>query len=237
MSYDVNLPKLDSRLRTALTYIRSGKRLADIGTDHAYLPIYAVASGLSSFAIASDIGKGPAERARLHVASYGISDKIAVLCTDGLHGIEAYSPDDIIIFGMGGELIAKIISEAEFVCKKNVRLILQPMTCADILRVFLADNGFNTIGETLSEADGRQYVTIACEYDGKKRKLSPAEALLGAYNIEHNSSNPLFTRLLDRVEKAYKVRLDGKKTASLDVSEEETVLSSIYEIKNRIISK
>lgn len=234
MDFKTSAPKPDRRLGTAILYLRKGKILADIGTDHAYLPIYAVANGISRFAIASDIGKSPAERARLHVASYGLSDKIKVLCTDGLSEIEKYSPDDIAIFGMGGELIARILSNAEWVKNAGIRLILQPMTSADFLRGFLAENGFAVIGETLSEEDGRLYVTIACEFDGVKRQLSPEEALLGERNIENGLENPLFERLLCKTINTYKNRFDGKSKAGLDTSEEEQVLGALFKIKKDI---
>ena len=233
----MNLPRLDSRLSTALKYLRQGKRFADIGTDHAYLPIYSVAGGISSFAVASDINKGPTERARLHVASYSLSDKIEVLQTDGLHGIEKYSPDDIAIFGMGGELIAKIIDEAEWVRSPDIRLILQPMTCSDVLRRYLAENGFDIISETLSSDTGKLYVTICCEYSGKEHELSIEEAILGRYNIDNAIGSPLFSELLARAVGAYKVRLEGKKSAGINTDEEETVLGALLPIQEKTIKE
>ena len=230
----MNLPRLDSRLSTALKYLRQGKRFADIGTDHAYLPIYSVAGGISSFAVASDINKGPTERARLHVSSYSLSDKIEVIQTDGLHSIEKFAPDDIAIFGMGGELIAKIIDEAEWVRSPEIRLILQPMTCSDVLRRYLAGNGFEIISETLSSDTGKLYVTICCEYSGEKRELTTADAILGRYNIENAADSPLFSELVGRAVGAYKVRVEGKKSGGLDTAEEESVLSELLPIYEKI---
>jgi len=225
------LQKLDSRLMTAVKYLRKGKRLADIGTDHAYLPIYAVSGGYSSFAVASDINKGPTDRARINVSGCGLTDKITVLCTDGLHGIEKYEPDDIAIFGMGGELIAKIIDGAPFVKTEGIRLILQPMSCSDVLRRYLAENGFNIIGETLSTEGGKLYVTICCEYSGEFHTLTNAEAILGKYNIENAIGNPLFDELISRAETAYKIRLEGKSSASKDTTLEKAVLAELAMIK------
>ena len=132
----MTLPKLDSRLETALTYLRKDRIMADIGTDHAYLPIYSVLAGISSRALASDINQGPVKRADKNVRAFGLSDKIDVILCDGLAQAERFAPDDIVIFGMGGELIAHIIDAAPFVLNENIRLILQPMTKSEILREY-----------------------------------------------------------------------------------------------------
>ena len=225
------MQNLDSRLSTALKYLRKGKKLADVGTDHAYLPIYAVSNGYSSRAVASDINKGPTERARINVSMCSFPDRITVLQTDGLKGIEVFDPDDIAIFGMGGELIASIIASSPWAGAKGKRLILQPMTNADTLRLYLAENGFAIIGETLSEDCGKLYVTICCEGGGEKYSLSLAEAILGKYNIENEISSPLFRELLRRAENAYNVRLEGKKAGQKDYSFEIQVLSELAEIR------
>ncbi len=228
------MQKLDSRLRTALKYLRRGKKLADIGTDHAYLPIYAVENGYSDSAVASDINEGPTERARINVSAGGLSDKITVLKTDGLNKIDAFAPDDIVIFGMGGELIASIIDAAPWAQAKGKRFILQPMTCADVLRRYLAENGFKTIGETLSEEGGKLYVTICCEIGCEMQKLSHAEAILGEYNIKNSMNSPLFDELLRRAENAYRVRLEGKRSAGKDISLEAEILSELEPIRKEI---
>lgn len=228
------MKKFDNRLQTALKYLRNGKILADIGTDHAYLPIYAIENGYSSSAIASDINEGPTERARTNVSIKGLSDKITVIRTDGLNGIDKYAPDDIAIFGMGGELIVSIIDDAPWARTKGKRFILQPMTCADALRLYLAENGFKIIGETLSQDNGKLYVTICCEPGIQKYSLTHAEAILGKYNIENEIRSPLFAELLNRAENAYKVRLEGKSTAGKDTTLENEVLSELEKIRKKV---
>ena len=230
------MQKIDSRLRTALKYLRKGKKLADIGTDHAYLPIYAVENGYSACAVASDINEGPTERARINVTACGLSDAITVLRTDGLTGIDKFSPDDIAIFGMGGELIASIIDAAPWVKTSEKRLILQPMTCADSLRRYLAENGFKIIGETLSSDGDKLYVTICSEFCGEARELTFAEAILGEYYIKNEIDSPLFEELLSRAENAYKVRLEGKSKAGKDCTLEEAVLAELKPIRKEVES-
>ncbi len=225
----MNLPPLKNRLQSAIKYIRKGKILADVGTDHAYLPINAILLGISDRAIASDVVDGPIERARLHIASYGLSEKIKAVKTDGLRGIDLHTPDDITIFGMGGELIVKIIDEADWVKNPNIRLILQPMTNAHILRAYLLENGFSIIDETLSKDDGRIYQTICTEYCGKKSKMSNIELLLGKHNIE--GSSPLLFELTQSTAKKFNVRLCGKSTSGEDVSYEKEILSEIEKLQ------
>ncbi len=230
----MNLPKLDSRLETALTYLRKGKTMADIGTDHAYLPIYSVLAGISRSALASDINQGPVDRADKNVRDFGLTDRISVIRCDGLAKAREYSPDDIVIFGMGGELIARILDAAPFVKNENIRLILQPMTKAEVLREYLAENGFNMIGETLSEADGRQYCTICAEFDGNVRCFDGLEYLLGKFNLENNSKNPIFEKLVDRNIRAVQIKICGKEKAGDGAVEERSLLDRLNEIKEGV---
>ena len=225
------MQKLDSRLRTALKYLRKDKTLADVGTDHAYLPKYAVENGFSARAVASDINEGPTDRARQNVAKCGLSDRIDVLRTDGLCGIDAYSPDDIAIFGMGGELIAHILDTSPWVKSRDKRFILQPMTASDDLRKYLAENGYSIIEETLSEQSGKLYVTICCEFTGICEKISEAEALLGKYNIENNFDSLIFKKKLERTLKGLKIRIGGLQSAGKDASFEQNILNDLQKFE------
>ena len=177
--------KLTPRLMTAVPYVRGGRLLADIGTDHAYLPIYlceqgrltpvTAGNGESLCAIASDINKGPVERADQHVAAAGLSSVIRTHQTDGLTGLDVYDPDDIVIFGMGGELIAAILESAPWVNREGRRLILQPMTHAEKLRAYLLSSGFAIVGETLSREGERLYRPSAPSL--RPRSLCPSSPL------------------------------------------------------------
>ncbi len=183
-------PALDARLGAALEFIRgstsNGNRwvVADVGTDHAYLPVVLLQRGLCSFAVATDIHQGPADVAAFHLASHGIGDgRAAVLLTDGLHGVEPYEPRDICIFGMGGEMIARIIEEAPWVKRPDIRLILQPMTRQDALRQYLDEHGFAIIAERMVQTD-RIYQILCVEYDGIIRSHTPLQLFLGEQNMK-----------------------------------------------------
>lgn len=167
----------------------AAKILADVGTDHAYLPIYMLLKSRIENAIVTDIKSGPLERAKKNAALYGVSDRIQPILTDGLNGVERFSPDVVVIAGMGGELIARIIYEADFLKSEKCRLVLQPMTRSEILRKELAKNGFSITEERLV-SDGKLYVLISAEYTGCSEAYTDAELLSG--KKEHFHGDPLF---------------------------------------------
>ncbi|MBR0447252.1 MAG: SAM-dependent methyltransferase [Clostridia bacterium] len=155
---------LDKRLSAVAALVRPGSRLADIGTDHAYLPVHLVQAGVCPSAIASDIGAGPLEAARRTVAENGLTSEIALRLGDGLATVTVDEVEDIAIAGMGGETIAAILEAAPWVKDARLRLILQPMTRAEDLRRWLLTNGFSVIEEHLI-IDGRHlYPVLAAEY-------------------------------------------------------------------------
>ncbi len=175
---------LGPRLLSAIPYLAPNARVADIGTDHAYLPIHLIREGLASQCLACDINRGPIESARANIASAGLTPKIGTLHTDGLHGVEAFSPDHILIFGMGGELIRQILSDAPWIKSPSVTLVLQPMSRAHLLRAWLEEFGFCIFGETVTYED-KYYQTIAARYGGTPEAPYTTEELyLGRRNLE-----------------------------------------------------
>jgi tRNA (adenine22-N1)-methyltransferase len=182
------IPTPSARLLSALPYLTKGGAVIDVGTDHAYLPIYLVGQNISSRALACDINRGPIESAERNIAAAGLSNQIDTLCTDGLHGTEDFHPDNVMIFGMGGELIIRILSEAPWVKDSHIGLVLQPMTRAHLLRRWLLENGFAIVGETITHED-RYYQTISARYCGKNEEYTEEELLLGRLNIENNAPN------------------------------------------------
>ena len=213
-------PQLDARLAAAASFVREGAVAADIGTDHALLPLFLLAEGRILFAVASDIHRGPLERAKRNAAAAGLSDRMRFVLADGLKGLEPEKDGvtDILVCGMGGELIARIVGESEYVRDPGIRLILCPMSQPDKLREFLAGAGFAVLDEKLAEAAGKRYAVLCAEYDGQIRGLTPAERLLGRANIEKN--DPLFlpfaSEWLARTER----KIEGRITGGLDASDE-----------------
>ena len=155
---------LDKRLSAVAALVRQGSRLADIGTDHAYLPVHLVQAGVCITAIASDIGEGPLDAARRTVTENGLTNEIALRLGNGLATVAADEVDDIAIAGMGGETIVAILEAAPWVQNEDIRLILQPMTRAEDLRRWLLQNGFSITEEHLI-IDGRHlYPVLVAEY-------------------------------------------------------------------------
>ena len=227
----MNEIKLSKRLSTAASYVRSGAFVADIGTDHAYLPIYLVSNGIAAQALASDVNEGPILKAKENISKYGLKNKIYTEIADGLDKIERYNPTDIVICGMGGELIAKILDASDYVKNKNVRLILQPMTSVFELREYLS-NGFSTVAENVVCEDNKIYQIICVEYDGIKHEYTSAELELGKLNIKNKSSD--FSVLLNStIDKKLK-RLNGLKIGGYDTSEIEAEILELEKIKNEI---
>ena len=214
--------RFNPRLRSAVDYVRRGAAIADIGTDHAYLPIFLLREGIAERAIACDIGRGPIDRARENIASAGLSDRISTLRTDGLHGVEPFHPDHILIFGMGGELIVKILSEAPWVHDASIRLILQPMSRVEVLRRYLWENGFSIVGETLSREDDRIYQTICAEWRGRSEAFTSLDCLIG--KRECNAASPLYIPFLKQKIRVAEQILAGRsqaKTADIGAQQEE----------------
>lgn len=197
----------DLRLAAAASFGRPGKRVADIGTDHASLPIYLVGNGFSTYAVACDINVGPLNAAKKNISAASLSDKIDVLLTDGLNGVDAYTPEDIYILGMGGELIWRIIDDSDYSRKRGVRLILQPMTHAHDLRVGLYSNGFDIVDESLVRDRDRVYQIIVAEFDGINRDASDVELWLGKKNIENGGED--LSNIADVYARAMKKKIDG----------------------------
>lgn len=169
----------DKRLSAAAELVRQGAVFADIGTDHALLPVFLCKTGRVSRAVAADINVGPLAAARAQVEAEGVSHLIKLVLTDGLRGLEEEGLSDIAICGMGGELIVSILDSAPFVKNANIRLILQPMTHVADLRYYLAKTGFLIVEERTAFAKGKCYFCFAAEYTGTPYTISRVEAAFG----------------------------------------------------------
>lgn len=219
---------VDLRLAAAASLGRSGKRVADIGTDHASLPIYLVGNGFAVSALACDINIGPLNAAKKNIEAAGLSNLIDTKLTDGLKGIEDYAPEDIYILGMGGELIWRIIESSQLPRKSGVRLILQPMTHAYDLRRGLYEYGFDIVDETLVRDRDRVYQIIVAEYDGIVRTADEVQLWLGKRNIERGGEE------LAELAALYASGLDKKIKGYASAGKIDTEVSILYEALSTI---
>ncbi len=226
--------KLTRRLAAAFTLIRQDSILADIGTDHAYLPIYSILEGRCKKAFASDIGEGPLERARANIALFDVSVSVQTVLTDGAAYFEKVA-NEFVIAGMGGELIYRIISDAPFLKNGDIHLILQPMTKVPFLRQALAEGGFNIEREILVREDGKIYTIMSVYYDGVKRSLTETEILLGRIEDALNDSNSkLMCDLISSITHDIDNRIYGKRESGQSTESENEIRRKIQEIRRKL---
>lgn len=167
---------LDPRLAACAELVRLDKRIADIGTDHGLLPCKLYQQGARGL-VASDVREGPLSAAKATISLYGIPPgKITTLLSDGLEKVPPV--DDIVIAGMGGELIAEIIEKCPFL-QKGLHFILQPMTRDYFLRRKIYSLGLEIIREKTAVAKGKTYTVILAEYTGEKKEIDDVFAFMG----------------------------------------------------------
>lgn len=183
----MNTEKLSKRLEMVARFVPAGSRLADIGSDHAYLPCHLVKKGAIPFAIAGEVVEGPFQSAGKQVQAEGLKNEISVRLGDGLDVIEPAEVDCITIAGMGGALITSILEKGKGKLGNVSRLVLQPNIAAVSIRKWLLDHGWELIDEVMLEEDGKIYEILVAE---KGEALKPygenlePELLLGPILLE-----------------------------------------------------
>jgi tRNA (adenine22-N1)-methyltransferase len=220
--------QLDVRLGAAAALVPIGARLADIGSDHAYLPIALCLENKIECALASDINEGPVSAARSNVAKNRLSEKIAVKRADGLDGAEDFAPDCITVLGMGGELITSILDKAKWIRSKEITLVLQPMTHAEILARYLAENGFAILDERIvcdGGRDDRIYRIIKARYNGAAQELGELEALIGRANLDRGDE--VTRALVEKNIRVLQTRIDGKARSGADSERERSLVEEM----------
>lgn len=149
------------------SFVKKGSIIADIGTDHAYIPAYLVLNGVCDKAFAADIGKGPLLNAAETVEKYALEDKITLILSDGLKHINLDLVDTVILAGMGGDLIADILSCAKKEKLRKIHIIAQPQSHSEKVRSFLMENGFEIEEEKICLDQKHVYIAMSAVYTGK----------------------------------------------------------------------
>ncbi|HBC2028790.1 TPA: SAM-dependent methyltransferase [Clostridium perfringens] len=163
--------ELSKRLKRIAEHVDKCESVADIGTDHGYIPIYLVKEGICEKAIASDINKGPIEKAKVNVAFEGVSNKIKCLLGPGLNPLKVGEVNGVILAGMGGNLTRDILLADMDKVKKYDFIILQPAQNPEVLREFLYKNDYEIIDEDLIKDEGRFYELFKVKYNENSEKL------------------------------------------------------------------
>lgn len=149
--------QLSKRLQAVANLVTPGKRLADIGTDHGYVPIWLYEQGRIPSALAMDLREGPLQRAKEHIRMHGLDEKIKTRLSDGLEKLLPGEADSIVIAGMGGMLVVKILTQGQAVLDSVQELILQPQSDLDAVREYLHRTGFVIVQEEMVFEEGKYY--------------------------------------------------------------------------------
>lgn len=225
---------LTERLSALAEYVKAGHIIADIGTDHAYLPIYLVKTGKCPGAIACDINIKPLEAASTNVKGNGLEAKIELRLGDGLQIIMPGEVQTVVIAGMGGNTIVNILKLSPGVLLEADQLVLQPMGDEEGLRRWLITNGWCIADETLTLEDGKLY-TIILSVKGEEALPGGAILEIGPRLVE--KKHPLLPLLLKKLLDKYEHILKGlsKSSQSQLVEKKQRIearLSQIQEVAN-----
>ncbi len=215
---------LSPRLAAVAGLVRQGSRFCDVGTDHGCLPVWLVSQGICPGGIAADLRAGPLSRAAETVKRAGLSEKITLCLSDGLDQIPSGSAEDIIMAGMGGMTMLRIIERAAWLCDRSIRLILQPQSCQPELRRFLADKGFAVEAECAVREGRHCYDLFSLSYTGKRRTLTPVEAVVGLLPQNRDEDSVCYVKMqLRRVKRRY----DGLSRSGRDAAETKELLLAL----------
>ena len=197
---------MNKRLTALYDRIPPGIGMIDVGTDHGYLPAALAASGYPGRILASDLRIEPLRAAEKTAARAGVSERIEFRLCDGLALCPPDAVDTIVIAGMGGDTIVKILDEAEFCMDSRYLLILQPMTKPEVLRYWLAYNEFEILSEALVQETGELYQILTARFGGST-KLCDAELFVGKASLAEDPA--LYRLALDQLEMRLFKALDG----------------------------
>lgn len=222
---------LGGRLRLCASMVRPKITLVDVGTDHAYLPIWLAKQDLITSAIAADINLRPLQKAQQNIKRYRVQNTVSARLSDGLNAVFPYEADDIVIAGMGGEMIIQIISAAPWLKNGQKRLILQPMTSAQQLREFLAEQNFSVLVERAVTEDDHSYSVLLAQYDSAGVSVDELYPHIGKLNAQTLDNRVYMShRVVNLEKKAQGLTLCGK-------AEEAAALLGIIERMKEMIEK
>ena len=222
--------ELSKRLKAVAELVTPGMRLADVGTDHGYIPIYLTEAGVIPSAIAMDINKGPLERAKEHIREHGLEGKIQTRLSDGLKYLQMNEADCMIAAGMGGGLVIRILSEERDTAGSLKELILQPQSEIDSVRKYLTEEGYRIVAEDMVYEDGKYYPmmkAVPCMAGAGEIPYSEEELEFGRVLLQQ--AHPVLGQFLER-----EMEIQNRILSALESQESVRAKKRMEEISYRI---
>ena len=226
--------KLSKRLSHLADMVSENSILADVGTDHGYIPVCLVQTNKIAKAFAMDIKKGPLLRAKEHIETYGLGDYITTRLSDGVAALLEGEADSILIAGMGGGLMQKILSGSPEFFEKNSCVVLQPQSEIEQFRRFLTEDGWCILEEDMVLEDGKYYPMMsvtkketAMPLDNPYRNAKDIDFLYGAYLLKEG--HPVLQDYLKREAQIYRELLE-KLSA---ISDRPEIQKRIHEVEKK----
>ncbi|HBG7379352.1 SAM-dependent methyltransferase [Clostridioides difficile] len=227
--------KLTDRLLKIASLVSDGKKIADIGTDHGYIPVYLLKEGKVPFAVLADVNKGPLDNAHKEVIQNNLLDKVDLRLGSGIEILEIGEVEEVIIAGMGGILISELLEAKKEVAHNVEKLILQPMQAQEELRYYLLNNGYEILEEVLVREDFRIYEIIVAKYTGKNTIIEDEIYYKVGIKLLENKDS-LFNDFIEKNIKTYSSivnKLEGKNGEAIDKRRKESEVA-IKKLENLI---
>ncbi len=226
---------ISKRLLAIANKIKLNSSLIDVGTDHAYVPIYLYTNKIIDKAIAADISKGSCAKAILNICSYNLENNISVIQSDGLKSINTNGYNTLVISGMGGELISNILASGKEKLSNVEYIILQPQTEIEVVRKKLHNIGYMIVNEEMIYED-KKYYTIIVAQKGNETYEHEIEYLFGRINLEQLSE--VFVNYLKlEIEKSKKVLTEIEKSNAKTADNRATQIHKYISLINDILQR
>ncbi len=222
--------QLSERLRMNVSLVPEGARIADIGCDHGYASIWLIQEGIAEKAIATDVNRGPIERAMEHVRQAGLERQIECRQGNGTEKLVPGEVDTLMIAGMGGPLMVHILSEGRDVLQQVRTLILQPQSDIGAVRHYLWEHGFTIRQEKICLEDGKYYFAlqaVRCGSEEEKKPEAEWQFRYGTYLAQRR--DPVFRNYLEKEKKTYEGILENLQFVSASREDQEEIRRKIRE--------
>lgn len=201
--------ELSKRLQAVADLVGKGLVVADVGTDHGYIPIYLIESGKCEKAFAMDVNEGPLLRAKDHINEHGLTECITTRLSDGVKALEVGECESVVVAGMGGALAIKIIEEGKEIFRSLREFVLQPQSELEKVRQYLNENGFQVVAEDMVLEDGKYYPMMKV-INAMDSKYSLIELRYGRGLL--NQEHPILKAFLEKEVNGKQMIIDNLKS-------------------------